>query len=303
MPSPNNLRIIYENLVDLSTTSITASSSQSGSTGVTNLKLDTKSLVWRSGTADQASLILDLGSAKNIGGVVLAFTNLMGSNATIRLTGYSAANVPSFSGSTLTAGIPTLFNTGPILCCPWNSLALPVWGTNPANSSNYSYGGGTYARVWLTAEQQLLSPRYLGIEITDPTNTAPYLEVSRLVVGKYWSPKFNTEYGVEAGIQDLSQHERTESGDLLTKIGPRFKTLKFNLNYLDQSDRKEMTRILLGNGLPKPVFVSIFPDSTGVDVDFQREGLHQIYGKFSSVPGISYSYYEFYSSSLEVEEV
>lgn len=303
MPSPNNLRIIYENLVDLSTTTITASSSQSASTGVSNLKLDTKSLVWRSGTADVASLIVDLGSAKQVGGIILAFTNLMGSNATMKITGYSSANVPSFTGATLTTGIPTLFNTGNIACCPWNSLNLPTWGSNPALSSNYSYGGGTNARVWLTEQQQLLSPRYLGIEISDTTNTASYLEVSRLIVGKYWSPVYNTEYGVEAGIQDLSQHERTESGDLLTKIGPRFKTLKFNLNYLHQTDRKELTRILLGNGLPKPVFASIFPDSTGDDIDYQREGLHQIYGKFSSVPGISYSYYELYSTSLELEEV
>lgn len=305
MPSPNNLRIIYQNLVDLlPSSSITASSTQSvQNTGVSNLQKDTKSLVWRSATADNASLIVDLGTARSIGGVVLAFTNLMGSNATMRVVGYSSTNPPSFSGTGLATGIPTLFNTGQVLCCPWNSLNLPNWGSNPALSSNYSYGGGTHARVWLTTEQQATTPRYIGIEISDPTNTALYLEVSRLIIGTYWSPTYNTQYGVEAGIEDLSQHDRTESGDLLTTIGPRYRTLRFGLQYLSQTDRKELTKILMGNGLPRAVFASIFPDSTGTDIDYQREGIHQVYGKFTKLPGVSYSYYEMYSSSIELEEV
>ena len=44
----NNLRIIYQNILDLSGTTITASSTASASTPVTNLKLDSKSQVWRS---------------------------------------------------------------------------------------------------------------------------------------------------------------------------------------------------------------------------------------------------------------
>jgi hypothetical protein len=300
MASPNNLRIIYQNLTDLATTTITASSSQSGSTGTSNLKLDTKSLVWRS-TGSTASLIVNLGSAKQIGGIILAFSNLVSSTATMRVVGYSSSNVPSFSGSLLTTGIPTLFNTGPTLCCPWNNLNLPAWGTNPVNSSNYSYGGGTHARVWLTEAQRATSPQYLGIEINDPGN--PAIELSRLIVGNYWSPVYNTGYGIEAGIEDLSEHERTESGDLLTRRGPRYRTLKFSLEYLSQIDRKELTKLFLGNGSPRPIFVSIFPDSTGDDIDFQREGLHQIYGKMKQIPGITYSNYEMYSSNIELEEI
>ena len=42
----NNLRIIYNNLVDLSTTTITASSQQSDATAPANLKKDAKGSVW-----------------------------------------------------------------------------------------------------------------------------------------------------------------------------------------------------------------------------------------------------------------
>lgn len=302
MPSPNNLRIIYQNLIDLSTTTITASSTQNG-TSLNNLKQDTKSAVWRSTSSTQASFILDFGTQKTLGGLVLAFSNLAGSGATIRLVGYNASNTPSFTGNVLTTGIPSSFNTGPVSCCPWNNLNLPTWGTNPAGSSNYSYGGGTYARAWLNSTQATTPVRYLGIEISDPTNTAGFIEISRMIVGDYWSPTYNTGYDIESGIKDLSEHLRTEGGDLITKRGPRFRTLNFDLKWLKGSDRKEMTKIFLGNGISKPLFVSLFPDSTGVDEDFHREGIHQIYGKMVQIPGVSYTSYEIYSTNIGLEEV
>lgn len=302
MPSPNNLRIIYQNLVDLSTTTITASST-AGGTSLSNLKLDTKSAVWRSTSSTQASLILDFGTQRTVGGLVLAFSNLAGSGATIRLVGYNAPNTPSFTGSLLNTTVTAAFNTGQVACCPWNNLNLPALGTNPAGSSNYSYGGGTYARVWLNNTQASTPIRYLGVEISDPTNTAGFLEVSRIITGSYWSPVYNTGYGIDSGIKDLSEHLRTEGGDLITKRGPRFRTLNFGLEWMIGSDRKEMTRILLGNGLPKPLFVSLFPDSTGDDEDFHREGIHQLYGKMVQIPGVSYTSYEIYSTNIELEEV
>jgi len=316
MASPNSLRIINYNWVDLPSCVITPSSSQSSSTVVANLKRDTKSLVWRSSpttvssTQVKAILIVDLGTTTTVGGVVLAFTNLNSSNATIRVTGYTAAptftsgadliNSPSITGTPITG-----YNSGNVLCCPWNNLDLPNWGTNPSVNSNYSYGGGTYARVWLPTLKST-SVRYLAIEITDyysTSTTGRYIEVSRLIVGNYWSPKFNTGYGMSSGIKDMSTHERTESGDMLTQLGPRYKTLEFNLDWLHHTDRKEMTKLLLGNGISKPITVSLFPDSTGEDQDFHREYVHQIYGKLTDTPNIALSNLEFYSTSLQIEEV
>lgn len=300
MASPNNLRIIYQNLADLATTSITTSATATGFSK-DNLKSDIKSLTWRSNNTTTASIVIDLGSAKFLnGGIILAFTNLT-SLATIKVVGQNNATF-NISGSSIV--IPTnpapLFNTE-ISCSPWNNLNLPDWGTDPTGSSNYSYGGGTYARCWIPPSISTTAVRYLGIQITNTGSS--YVEISRLIVGNYWAPVYNTEYGISAGIKDLSEHFRTEGGDLLTKRGPRVRTLNFNLNWLANSDRKEITKIFLGNGIPRPVFVSLFPDSTGGDDDYQREGIHQIYGKMLQVPGVSYNYYEIYSTNMELEEV
>ena len=303
----NNLRIIYNNLVDLSTTTITASSTQTGAPSTDNLKKDAKGSVWRSSPTTQSSttvkafLMIDLGTAKSLQGVVLAFTNLVSSTATIRVTG--SINVPTV-GIVDQINTPTVTpNTGTaVAACPWNTLGLPDWGTNPVGANTYAYGGGTYARVWLS---DTTAYRYWNIEITDtrPAGTGYYIEVSRLIMGQYWTPKYNTGYGMTNSMKDLSTHERTESGDLVSQRGPRYSCLTFDLKWLDPSDRIQLTKIMLGNGLPRPLLISLFPDNGTTTSQAEMERAHQIYGKMVTLPGITYDMLDIYSTQFDIEEV
>lgn len=393
----NNLRVVYQNLVDLSTTTITASSTQSAVTSVANLKKDTKGLVWRSlpkttgnGTSVTARISVDFGTptlGADMNSIILPFTNLNSKLAVIKVFGYSTQptfggdqNNPTVTGTTVSgfALTATLSPATPSAqCCPWNSLDLKNWNTTTTGGANtYAYGGGTCARIWLPTSLWGLSARYLLLEITDsytyagtvstsstlsPTVTGAntlflntvktgdklfvnavgtpfigtvstvnsntsitltdnatatssgvtygvsniYIEASRLIVGKYWSPKYNTDFGLSNTVKDLSTHDRTDAGDLITKRGPRFSSLAFNLNWLDQSDRIQLTKILLGNGIPKPLFISLFPDNTdtGLAVDYEKERAHQVYGKLMQVPGVQYSTLDMYSTQIEIEEV
>lgn len=299
-----NLRIIYKNLVDSST--ITASSTQnSTTTPATNLKSDIKSKVWRSSpntassTTSKGILLVDFGSLQNIGGVALAFTNFV-SNAQVTVRGYTV--MPTLSGTiaapTLTGGTQS-YVVASSTACPWNVLGLSNLGVG---ANTYAYGGGTTARVWLGDANRAIQVRGVSIEITDTYSAAAtnlFVEVSRLIVGNYWSPVYNTSYGMTETIKDLSTTQRTEAGDLITKRGPRFSNLSFDLKWLAQSDRIEMTRILLGNGMTVPLFISLFPDDTIPEV----ERAHQIYGKITSIPGVSYSTWLTYSSQIDVEQV
>ena len=314
----NNLRVVYNNIVDLlPSTSITASSSQAA-TPVANLQKDQKGLVWRSVANTTSSaiatavLLVDLGSAQSISSIILPYTNLNSSTATIEVRAYSSPLVaysitPSTGAVTFTtdATYPPVY-TQSGTCSPWNTLELSAWGTNPVASNTYAYGGGTCARLWLSTAVQALTARYLYIIIKDNYTTSAtgrYIEASRLIIGKYWSPKYNTGYGMTTTQTDLSTHERTESGDLVTQRGPRFNKLSFDLGFLEQSDRKELTRIMLGNGLPKPLFISLFPENGTTSAQAEMERAHQIYGKLMQVPGISYSMLDTYSTQLELEEV
>lgn len=296
--SSNNLRIIYENLVDSST--ITASST-AGVTSTDNLKKDNKASIWRSQTSTtssvKANLVVAFGSTKTIGGVVLPFCNLT-SVATIRVRGYTGT-APTLGGTvdnpTITATGTLVFDTGNVACCPYEQLGLWGWGTLPLGVNAYSYGGGTYARVWFTQA----SCSSIVIEIID-TNSSKYVEAARLIVGSYWSPKYNTEYGLSAGTKDMSTSERSESGNLITNRGAIYTSLNFELSWLTPNDRFEMARILKGNGTSKPLFISLFPDNSE---DWGKEQSHQIYGKLPDLPNITHPIYGMYSTSITIEEV
>ena len=282
----NNLRVIYQNLMDLSTTSITASTQASANTPATNLQKDAKGLIWRSTSpATSATLTVAFGNLKSVRGVVLPFTNLTAS-ATITVTP--------------TGGTGTITPITGLLACPyaqtdsWDSISSYL----PQGANSYAYEAGTYARAWFPSVQTCTG---LIITLTDNSNTAGYLEASRLVVGNYWSPTYNTSFGLTSAPKSLSSTMRTESGDLVTNRGTQYNSMSFDLTWLTPSDRLTFTKILKSNGINKPLLISLFPDATSDDYD--KEQTFQIYGKLSQLSDITHPMFSIYSSKIEIEEI
>ena len=279
----NNLRVIYQNVADTST--ITASTT-AGVTAAVNLKKDAKSLIWRS-TGTSATLTVAFGASRTIRGVILPFTNLT-STATI--------NVTCTGGSTT--------STGTILAAPyaqtdsWDSTYLPI------GANSYAYGSGTYARVWFASAQTCTG---ITITLTDTSNTAGYIEASRLIIGDYWSPTFNTSFGLISAPKSLSTSNRTESGDLVTNRGIQYNTMSFDLAWLNPSDRTIFSKIIKSNGINKGLFISLFPNNgtSAVDatIDYNKEQTYQIYGKLSSLSDISHPMYTMYTAKVDIEEI
>ena len=277
----NNLRIIYKNSANNAT--ITSTSTPLGVTSLANLKLDAKSLVCRTaGTSVTYNLALP--SDEIIGGVVLPFCNLT-STATISV-------VLKTGGSLGT----TVLSTSSILACPYQNLGMWDWGAVPLGVNNYSYGGGTYGRIWFAQT----SCNYISITITDTENTSGYIECSRIVAGAYWTPKYNTSFGLSSSMKDLSEHTRMESGDLVTNRGITFTSLSFDLNWLAPSDRLQFSNILKRGGTSSPLLISLFPDCTE---DWGKEQVYQIYGKLSQLNPLTHPIFEMYSTQVEIEEI
>ena len=270
----NNLRIIYNNVAD-SATSIVASST-AGTTTTANLKKDTKALVWRS-VGTTATLTVTLPTAQIVGGVILPFCNLS-STATVRVQ------------------LNTGLDTGNVLAAPYQTLGAFDWGFVPLGVNYYTQGGYTYGRVWFAAT----SATIITITITDTANTSGYIELSRLVVGSYWSPKYNTGYGMSVVSNDTSNSNRTESGDLVGNLGVRFSSMKFDLNWLTPSDRLQLTTLLRKTGTNKPLFISLFPNNSE---EWSKEQMYQVYGKLPQTSDVSHPMFGIYSSQIEIEEV
>ena len=390
----NNLRVVYNNLVD-TTNIVTTLSASSEVLPVTNLKSDTKSLVWRTATAPAATAItttatgspvlvatidgkynititsISAGSGNTItcasapaatllgksvifygtsiggitvnttyyivsisgstigvaltpnaanfkvnlmatfsaptivGAIIMPFTNFT-KTATITVKGYTGTTplvFPTIGSGVTSPAISTAFCTQVFsvvnsLCAPYSLSGDWSWGSSGKGVNSFSYSGGTYARVYIPLASQIACTSIV-IEISDQYNTDKYIEVSRLIIGSYWTPIYNTQYGLTGTINDLTTNERTESGNLVTNRGAKFSTLNFDVGYLTAADRNNLFSIFRGSGTSRPLFVSLFPE----DTDLEKERDFQIYGKLSGINPITHSTLDLYSSSLEIQEV
>ena len=275
-----NLRIIADNAADRAT--ITTSST-AGSLTAANMKQDRKSKVWRSlGTT--ASITLIWATSEILSGLALPFCNLT-ATATIRVRGY-----------TLDTDVTPLFDTGTNPAVGYSGLGLWDWGALPLGVNAYSYGGGAYATSWFST---YFSVKKLVIDLADTNNAAGYIECSRLVTGSAWSPTFNTSFGIPVSVVDSSTHARSDSGDLVTTRGTQHRSISFDLNWLNAADRQRFSAIMKGNGLPKPMFISLFPE----DLDKEKEQTYQLYGKMPQLSALSHPIFTIYSGHIDIEEI
>lgn len=275
----NHLRIVYNNAADRATI---AASSTAGGLVASNLQKERKSDVWRS-TATTATLTLTYTTAEFIGMIALPFCNLT-SASEIRVRTYT--NV---------ADAAPIVDTGFVSAAAATPLGLWEWGNVPLGVNAYSYGGAIYGRVWFETNPV----KKVVIDIDDSTNTTGYIEASRLVAGAYFSPERNAELNPTWEMRESSKSERNDASDLITDIGTFSKKIGFSLEHMSPADRNSITNILKGNGMSRPVFVSLHPEHE----DSSLEQLYQIYGKLPQQSTVGVPYWNTYNTTLEIEEM
>ncbi|MCC7703985.1 hypothetical protein IGS59_17250 [Janthinobacterium sp. GW460P] len=275
----NNLRIIHDNAGDRA---VLTASSQAGALGPANLQHEGKYDVLRS-LGQALTITATWPTPEIIGGVVLPFCNLT-PTATIRVRGYVEPGdaVPDF-------------DIGTVPACEYARLGMWNWGALPLGVNAFSYGGGTYGRSWF----QMRSVKKLVIDLVDPDNPAGYIEVARLVAGAWWSPEQNASYGAGVTPGDTSSQYRNGAGEQKVERGALYRKLSISLDHMTPLDRAELWRIVRGNGLSHPLFVSLFPDSDDVEL----EQTHQVYGRLVNLAAITTPSFQAYTTTIEVEEL
>lgn len=270
-----NLRIIYDNAADRAK-AITATTT-SGGLVATNLLNDTKSLTHRS-TGTSVSYVVTWDTGQIISAVVLPCSNLS-QTATIRVRLFSDE-----AGTTLIrdSGTVAASNAGNVT----SQFGL-------LNVNTFAFGGFTKTSVWLTKTSNV---RRCTIDLVDTANPAGFIECSRLVIGNYWSPKYNFEPGVTYETVDTSEIKRAENGDLRVDQKFIYEKLAFNFSLLPESDLVELNKIIKQVGITKNILVSLVPEYDTKSI----EDVYLIYGKRSNSQ-VRYSTYKYYVSSLEIQ--
>lgn len=256
-----NMRIIYNNLADSATITITAGTTASG-TSTANLKTEYKNEIHRSGT-NSVTYTLTWATGQSISGVVLPCTNLS-SQATIRIILYTGSYTQSF-------------DSGVIAACP--NTSLEQWPT-PRNVNIFAYGGLSKTSMWWNSVNNNITK--VDIILNDPSASNPgYIDCSRIICGTYWQPTYNvSRNGLNILVTDSSNIVRTDSGDLISEQGFVYDELSFSLELLTDSDRDTLIGIMRRIGTRKNILVCVFPENTGTTIpNNTSQQIYTVYGK------------------------
>lgn len=276
-----NLRIVSDNALERAAT-LTASST-AGALVAQNLVNWKKSSVHRAAGATPTSVTYTVtwAAAEPISCVAFPFCNLS-PTATMRVRAY-ASN-----------GITVLYDSGvaAVPACPSPALR-PRSFTAAQAASAYAYGGGAYARHWFAQ----VSAFKLVVDIFDPNNLQGYIEAACMVVGPYWSPKYNAAVAPLTPL-DSSQNMVTGGGDTTGEPGFISKEITVDLGYMEESDRASVMN-MARNSSVYPLLVSLHPGHP----DPVKERDYMVYATRSKNSALALRYAAAYTTSITFREV
>jgi len=278
----SNLRILHKNIFDSYSGITMASGSQAIGFGLSNMKDDTKSKTFRSTNLTNPKIRATWASAQEISGVALAFTNLI-AGSTFQITLYD----DPAAGTLLhdTGAIPVNYNYDP-----------PV-GFNSIGSSSFAYGGGAHVSTFFDA---VPSVKRMEIELTSAGNPDGYVEISRIIVGKFWEPNDNADYGARVDFIDTTTGLRTSAGDFVTDRGTITREMEFSMQAMDSQDKAALNNLFRSIGKSQPLFISLVPGNGQIT---EEQLSQQIYGKLDQDLSVSLPFFQRYSASIRIVEV
>lgn len=275
--------IVSQNMADIAT--ITTSGSPSG-LGPENLKKDLRGL-WCRLTGPSNTITLKWDKSVPIGAIVIVGSTLKPSS-TFRVRVFEDVD-----------GLNMKYDSGWSWAAPGTIFDNEDWteelNTNesPADGNEFAYSIPPSSAYYL--KEQLMA-QSITIELQDDDSS--FIDISRLVVGPYFSPKVNANYGQSNSIVDLSTHSRSASGGLRSEIGPISRVLSFSLDYVKEEDRGRVQRLMeksTGNSL----WVSLCPNN--VDKELERD--KSIYGRLSSPINMQWQMLFRHTASFQIEGI
>lgn len=177
------------------------------------------------------------------------------------------------------------------------------WGdAAPAMEWGVDYWGGWLFQTWGVACAMLwfdaVSALSFELQISDPGNSDGYVEASRIYLGEYFSPAYNFNFGGKFRWEDDSAQERTDGNSLRTDIREPYRTFRFDLAWLSEAERADLSDILRLNGKGRDMFVSLFP----ADADETKERDYAAAVKVVQMPDLTGNIPNNYQSELVLAE-
>jgi hypothetical protein len=271
-----NLRIIYNNVADSAT--ISASTTASGLAA--NMQNAQKTSVHRSSSTSTVTYTLTWSTAQNINCVALPATNLVDGDL---------ISVKLYETSTGDASGPIAQAIDQPACT--GRIMLLQNGNITSTSADFGYGGATKTSIWLT---QTYQAKALEIILTRGS-LVQQIDCARIICGQYWETSRQVTKGIDVGTEDQSEVITTRSGNTYVDRKTISDTLSFNLDYINDVDRKTFLQLLRSWGKGGLVYICVFPNNANTEYT----QAYSIYGRLQNT-SLRYEYLGYYNTSIQL---
>lgn len=235
--------------------------------------------VWRA-AGSAATLTLAWPAAEWVSGIALIRHNLT-VHSRWRLTGWLAGSV--------------IWAQDWAPASPAQGLGQFAWGVESVGVNAATSMAAPMASAWLV--EPVLLDR-LVIELDDIGNTSGYLQAARLISGMHWSPEVGAVYGAQMRRATAGKRADTDSGQVLSSRGARYRELVFQMPALTASERTQMWTHIEAIADDRPVLVALFPGATNPALD----ALHAIWGWWPAQQGAAYDAFNRFSTDVTIRE-
>jgi len=268
-----NVRIIYNNIADTATITSTYTN-PNANFAIDNVKNIKKTSVHRS-LSGLITYTLNWATDQTVSAVALPATNLI-DGYFITVTLYNAAG-----GVIATSGAVTAAKDRTVIT------------SSTYNSTHFPYIGATKTSVWFNTEYA--NVRKVDILITYPADGGSYIDCARIVCGTYWESGRQVSNGITLGLTDNSIVTTSRTGDVYVDRRYVNETMQFQLQYLNDTDRRKLLQIMRTCGSNGLMYVCVFPDNTNPEVT----QTYSIYGRAQD-NNLEYAMFNLYNRSVTI---
>lgn len=279
MTEQTNARFVFFNDFD-SAENLTANSPTIAGLEVTNLQFYGNSERFRT-TQTNETVITGNWTEKKVISCFIPYKHNLGVNDTIRLQLYSDINMTTLL---VDIELPALPKKN------YNDLE---YGIDAYGDSIFKNWSSAYTTFWFV---QVIAKAF-KVTIKSPSNTNGFVDIARIYMGRYLSPKINFSWGYSLKHQSKSEKQRTAGGGLYGRKTASFRKLQFDLDWLPDIDTNLFLDAVRQVGTHQDIFVSLYPENGG-----EKERNNSMAGKLADTPEFSHQFNNNYQAPFVIEE-
>jgi hypothetical protein len=187
----------------------------------------------------------------------------------------------------------TLFDSGWIDALPQVTYGEWDWRLQPVVSSLLDGWATKYSQLWFG---DVFASSY-RLTVQDPLNESGQLDLTRIYMGRHYSPEVNFSWGSTFAFGSNETQQRTDDGGLFSNATAAWRKVSFSLAYINEEDRPGLIAAIRHAKLSRDWFISLYPEE-----GTHKEIEHSFACKFTALPPVTSTSFNNFSTAVSVEE-